>query len=432
MNHIKTIFLYLLLFSTFSIDAAKTNLLIKMPTRAKPDQFFKALDAYYANLSQTISYTFLITCDQNDKSMNNKAVIKKFKKYPHLVVNFSNNASIVDAYNRDINSFEFDILLVASDEILPTVKNFDVIIFNAMQESFPDFDGVLNINDGSITRFCNTIPVIGSKFYKRFGYVYHSAYTSQKCQYELTSVSKILKKEKLIDQMLMKSIASKQEIVAKDNNIFIQRRAHFFDLPQEEIERATPKLWSILICTMEEREQKFAALYEKLNQQIYDLNAQDHIEVLYFKDKRGEHTVGLKRNRLLEQSKGKYISFIDDDDDIHDKYVELIATQLMKNPDCVNLNGIISFNGKNPKKFIHSLRYKKYSEENNVYFRPPNHLNPIRRSISAQFAFPEKNFSEDTDWTMQIAQSGLLHTEETIDEPYYFYLFAPKKPVSKS
>jgi len=427
MCHIKKIFLSILLFSVFNLNAIKTSLLIKMPAHSKPDRFLKILDFYYRKLSHTIPYTFLITCNQADKSINNKAFIKKLKKYPNLVFSFSNNNSIVEAYNRDIDRFEFDVLLVTSDEILPVVKNFDLIIFNTMQETFPDFDGVLNFNDGSIERLCNTIPVIGSKYYKRFGYIYHPAYKSLACEHEFTSVSRILKKEKMLDRLVMRNNMNIQEVANIDKDVLAQRRARFFDLSQEDIERATPKLWSILICTMDEREQQFASLYEKLNQQIYDLNAQDHIEVLYFKDKRGEHTVGFKRNILVEQSKGKYISFIDDDDHIHDKYVELIATKLFNNPDCVNLNGIITFNGKNPKKFVHSIQHKKYSEENNVYLRPPNHLNPIRRSIAAQFTFPVKNFSEDTDWAMQIAQSGLLHTEETIDEPYYFYLFCRKK-----
>ncbi len=193
-----------------------------------------------------------------------------------------------------------------------------------------------------------------------------------------------------------------------------------------QIEEMPQKLWSILICTIEGRETSFNALYEKLTKQIHDLNLQDHIEVLYYKDKRKEHTVGHKRNVLVEQSKGKYISFIDDDDDIHDHYIELISKKLVNNPDCVSLIGIITFNGKRAKKFIHSIEYKSYFEKNNTYFRPPNHLNPIRKSIAAQFKFPEKFRGEDTDWAMQIARSGLLRTEETIDEPYYFYYYVSK------
>ncbi len=444
MYLIKKFLLYMLLLSSFEISANYSTLLIKIPTRSRPDQFFKNLDTYYENLSHTLSFTFLITCDRDDTSMNNKDVIKKLKRYPNLVFSFGNCTSKVEAYNKDVNNFDFDMLIVASDDIVPVVKNFDAILFQNMKEAFPDFDGVLNINDGKVGRQCNTIPILGGKYYKRFGYIYHPAYKALVCDVELTNVSKILKKEKVVDQVLMKHnhhtwhLAPKDNLYKKnetyhnqDKIIFAQRGVNFFDLPQKEIERATPKLWSILICTIEERKASFTALYEKLTKQIQDLDLQDHIEVLYFKDKRGEHTVGHKRNVLLEQSKGKYVSFIDDDDDIHDKYIELIATKLGDHPDCVNLNGIIRSNDQRPKKFIHSIEYKSYFEKNNTYFRPPNHLNPIRRSIAVQFTFPEKNRGEDTDWAMQIVRSGLLRTEETIDEPYYFYYYVSKPGDSK-
>ncbi|MGC2310064.1 MAG: glycosyltransferase [Candidatus Babeliaceae bacterium] len=188
----------------------------------------------------------------------------------------------------------------------------------------------------------------------------------------------------------------------------------------------TPIVWSILICTLEERQELFNTLHNKLREQIKKLGLKDKIEILYYKDKRGEHTVGFKRNRLLEQSQGKYVSFIDDDDDVHDDFIQLIYDKLQSNPDCVSLTGIITFNGNNPRKFIHSIRYTNYFEQGNIYFRPPNHLNPIKRCIAIQFSFPEKNFGEDTDWALAIAQSQLLQKEEVIDIPYYFYLYQDK------
>ena len=104
----------------------------------------------------------------------------------------------------------------------------------------------------------------------------------------------------------------------------------------------------------------------------------------------------------------------------------MIYNALQTKPDCVSLVGVITLDGQNPKTFIHSLQYNSWFEENNVYYRCPNHLNPIKRSIAIQFPYPKKNIGEDWDWSMAVAQSGLLQTEAVIEEPYYFYQYITK------
>ena len=99
----------------------------------------------------------------------------------------------------------------------------------------------------------------------------------------------------------------------------------------------------------------------------------------------------------------------------------MIYEKLQKNPDCVSLKGIITFDGANPRIFIHSIKYDHYFEKDGIYYRPPNHLNTIKRSIAIQFQFPNENTFEDTNWAMQIARSKLLNVEEEILEPFYFY-----------
>ena len=182
------------------------------------------------------------------------------------------------------------------------------------------------------------------------------------------------------------------------------------------------KLWSILICTLEARQESFNKLYNKLTEQITSNGLEDQIEIRYFKDNK-KYSIGYKRDSLLQESQGKYINFIDDDDDIHDNYIAMIYERLLKDPDVVSLTGIITINNHNPRIFIHSIKYDRYFGKNNIFYRPPNHLNPIRRSIAIQFAFPDKSWAEDTDWAMQIARSKLLKTEEEITTPYYFYKY---------
>ena len=189
-------------------------------------------------------------------------------------------------------------------------------------------------------------------------------------------------------------------------------------------------MWSILIPTLVERSQEFEILFTKLLRQIETENLQTKVEIVFFRDAR-EGDVGYKRNQLLANASGKYTCFVDDDDDVHEQYIAMIYQKLLEDCDCVKLVGIYHHIGFMKRKFIHSILYNSYFEKDQVYYRPPNHLNPIKRSISTQFKFPDqKNFGEDTDWAMQICKANVIKSEAIIEEPYYFYNFDPKKSVS--
>jgi len=185
-------------------------------------------------------------------------------------------------------------------------------------------------------------------------------------------------------------------------------------------------LWSILICTLDERKAQFEQLRATLQKQIDDAELTGFIEICSISDSRQMPT-GTKRNLLLEQSKGKYICFIDDDDEVHPRYVEMIFEKLLKNPDCVSLVGIVTVDGLHPKLFMHSIKYSDYYDGDPIFLRPPNHLNPIRRSIAIKFPFPNFYIGEDFTWAREISKSGLLRKEETIKVPYYFYRYRSKK-----
>ena len=179
-----------------------------------------------------------------------------------------------------------------------------------------------------------------------------------------------------------------------------------------------PKI-SLLICHKQDRLKLLNRLMATLSTQ--DLNG---VELLVDGN---DGTVGEKRNRLLQKAKGKYIAFIDDDDFVSDDYIYHLMQGVDSDVDCCSLVGEISFDGKNPKKFIHSIKYNSYFEKNNVYFRPPNHLNMIRSSIAKQFKFPEKNHGEDTAFAMQICYANVLRTEHEINSTIYYYDFKSNK-----
>lgn len=183
---------------------------------------------------------------------------------------------------------------------------------------------------------------------------------------------------------------------------------------------------NILIPTIVGREPAFDYITNKLQKQIDAEELGELVSIISLKDNR-EMSIGEKRNSLLESSDAMYVCFIDDDDDVSDTYVSDIFLASTTNPDCIGIIGIITFDGINPRPFHHSIKYDSYFEKNSTYYRPPNHLNPIKSSIAKKFKFPTINHGEDTDWAMQICRSKLIETEQFINKPLYFYKYVKHK-----
>lgn len=173
------------------------------------------------------------------------------------------------------------------------------------------------------------------------------------------------------------------------------------------------KKLSILICGLKNREPVLLNLAKCLKFQ-----GTSDVEILANIDN-GENPIGKKRNELLANAKGEYVCFVDDDDYVSPLYVSKILKSIENKPDCVGIEGIIVQQGQGPKKFIHSLRYSEWFEENNVYYRCPNHLNPVKREIACSVGFPDLYYHEDRDYSMRIKPH--LKTEEYINDPIYFY-----------
>lgn len=179
---------------------------------------------------------------------------------------------------------------------------------------------------------------------------------------------------------------------------------------------------SILIATIEKRKKHFEALYEKVSRQIAGNSLSGAVEILFLLDNK-EHSIGSKRNKLIDMAKGEFVVFVDDDDDVSDDYVPLVYKAITENPDidCIGLKGLITFNGKRPRHFIHSLQYKEYFAKEKTLYRPPYHLNPVRREIANKYKFEDISYSEDVDYAMKMLRDGALKKEYFIDKVIYYY-----------
>lgn len=166
--------------------------------------FFETFKKYQEFISEDTT-KFSITIDKDDKSMNNQDVINEITSYINTEVTIGNSFSKIDAINRDIDvNSDWDIILLASDDMIPQVKGFDKIINTLMKSNYPDTDGVLFFNDGFKGQELNTLCILGKKYYERFGYIYYPGYKSTWCDNEFMMVGNILKKQTYFPMVIIK------------------------------------------------------------------------------------------------------------------------------------------------------------------------------------------------------------------------------------
>lgn len=187
------------------------------------------------------------------------------------------------------------------------------------------------------------------------------------------------------------------------------------------------KKLSILICSIAKREKMLKSLLEKIDEYKFNYFKEDEIEILI--DKREGITIGEKRDFLLNNAKGEYVAFIDDDDMITDSYFKEIRKGIDGGFDCCSLRGIMTWDGYNPEIFEHSIKYHAWNTTYNYikYERFPNHLNCIKSSIAKQIKFPHLWSAEDRDWSKKLYESGLIKNEYFTDKIIYKYQYISYK-----
>jgi hypothetical protein len=137
--------------------------------------------------------------------------------------------------------------------------------------------------------------------------------------------------------------------------------------------------------------------------------------------------IGTKRNKMIAEVNTEYMAFFDDDDMPEPNYIKHLMDGIAKGVDCCSLTGIVTTDGKNPKKFIHSIEYKEMFERDNIYYRPIMHINCLKTEHARKAVFPQWRTSEDSKWAMDLMATGALKTEHVITEVIYNYLFVSDK-----
>lgn len=204
------------------------TVLIKFPTRERPNQFFNVLNKSQ-KLRGLTTTKYLITLDTNDASMNCKQSKDVMNMWGNLKYYFGESNNKIEAVNRDMeHSGEWDIILLLSDDMLPVVHGYDKIITELFKKYFPDTDGVLWINDGHTGRKLNTLVCMGRKYFERFNFIYNPVYKSLFADNEFTDISVKLNKVYYHDQVLIEHRHPMNVKGVQSDSLYRRNDAHFF------------------------------------------------------------------------------------------------------------------------------------------------------------------------------------------------------------
>jgi len=177
------------------------NLLLKYPSRGRPEIFKSMVDHYIKNLSGKHNVRFVFTFDQDDDTMNNDDIKNYLNDLDFdLTYYYGNHFNKVEAINDNLTDQDFDILVLCADDIYVT-ENFDDKIVQEFVNSSHGLDAILQVYTYRWEFALDVFCIIGKDYYDRFNYIYHPSYISEFCDNEYTSVAKSL--DKTIETMNM-------------------------------------------------------------------------------------------------------------------------------------------------------------------------------------------------------------------------------------
>jgi glycosyltransferase involved in cell wall biosynthesis len=190
-------------------------------------------------------------------------------------------------------------------------------------------------------------------------------------------------------------------------------------------------LFSILIPSIPERLDQLKKLINKIEKQI---DGDPFVEVISFIDNK-KISIGEKRNMLVQLANGKFLAFVDDDDDVSDDYVSEIMSSILKSPDAdvIMINSLAILNG---KKFniVVDIDYpnEEIQSDSNGNFldckRKPFHVCAWRSDIAKSENFPNVGYGEDWNWCERLIPK--VEKSVKIDKQLYIYIFDNKKSAA--
>jgi hypothetical protein len=185
-------------------------------------------------------------------------------------------------------------------------------------------------------------------------------------------------------------------------------------------------LWSILTPTLSSRQAKFLGLMGALLPQC---EADGRAEVVALHND-GERTIAEYRQALLEDARGDYVSFADDDDMIEPDFVASVAAAMDGYPDYVAFRVAYSSDGRpEPRPTVTGIQYDGWYDTDTAMIRDVSHICPVRSVIAKRADFRVRHGDGLEDWSYVSDVRPLLRTQAEIPRVLYRYRHDPHDSV---
>ena len=188
----------------YGIKQRIMKILVKFPTRGR-SHFTRVLQRYQETRT-TNDVHFLITIDKDDQVMNSAMQLNLISLWGNQTTQVIDPCGKIGAINYGVkefyDTFQYDIIVLASDDMNPNITGWDQRIIDDMTRLYPDTDGVLWYNDGHVGRQLNTMCILGKKYFDRFGYIYQPDYKALWCDNEFMDVAEMLGKMTYSDDVI--------------------------------------------------------------------------------------------------------------------------------------------------------------------------------------------------------------------------------------
>jgi chromosome condensin MukBEF ATPase and DNA-binding subunit MukB len=179
------------------------KILIKFPSRERPQKFRDCLANIIDTVSSTDEIMVVATLDSNDTSMKWADGIDK----PFFKAMYGESNNKIHAVNRDMSliKYKWDYCVLMSDDMLFMKKDWDLVIdhyFHIFSEG-KEKELILHFPTDQVHgERIITMPIFNRKWYDRWGYVYHPSYQSLFCDDEQTMVSKMTGSYRKINEQI--------------------------------------------------------------------------------------------------------------------------------------------------------------------------------------------------------------------------------------
>lgn len=175
---------------------------------------------------------------------------------------------------------------------------------------------------------------------------------------------------------------------------------------------------SVLIPVVPSRVDIASDLFDRITAQAegYD------VEVLMLLDNK-KRSVGLKRDALVQISRGDYAAFVDDDDDVAENYIKSIVDHAHLKMDVIVFDTLVSINGEPGVICKHAADYPIEQYNPNGFRRPPWMMHAWRGDLARATHFRDSSPEncEDGPWCAAMLK-GIMKSVK-INEVLYHYRY---------